>query len=69
MPAGTRTIRVVMTATKFAGAYNDAYLDNISLSLQSVSSLPPPTIGKTLDVTSVTGNVFVRLAHSGASLR
>jgi len=63
VPGGTRTVRVVMTATKFAGAYNDAYLDNISLALSSVASLPPPKIGKTLDVASFTGKVFVRLPH------
>jgi hypothetical protein len=62
VPGGTRTVRLVMTATKFAGAYNDAYLDNVSLSLFG-SQLPPPRLGKTLDVSSVTGNVFVRLAH------
>jgi hypothetical protein len=56
VPRGTRVIRVVMTATKFAGAYNDAYLDNISLSLS-----PPPAIGKTVDVTPVSGQVFVQL--------
>ncbi len=61
VPPGTRTIRVVLTATKFAGAYNDAYADNISLALAGSSALPPPVIGKTLNVTSVTGKVLVRL--------
>jgi hypothetical protein len=63
VPPGTRTIRVLMTATKFAGAYSDAYADNISLALVGSSALPPPppVIGKTLNVTSVTGKVLVRL--------
>jgi hypothetical protein len=65
VPSGTRTIRVVMTATKFAGAYNDAYTDNISLALAGSSALPlpPPVIGKTLNVTPVTGKVLVRLPN------
>ena len=62
VPAGTRSVRVVMTATKFAGAYNDAYLDNLSLTL-----LPPPAIGKTVDVGTVTGKVFVRLPGSASA--
>jgi hypothetical protein len=68
VPRGTRAIRVTMTATKFAGAYNDAYLDNISLSLTSAPAggeLPPPVIGKAVDVSLVSGTVFVRLPHGG----
>ena len=64
---GTRAIRVTMTATKFAGAYNDAYLDNISLSLvpsPAGGELPPPVIGKAVDVSLVSGKVFVRLPHA-----
>ena len=34
LPARTRTIRVVMTATRFSGPYNDGYFDNIMLSLR-----------------------------------
>jgi hypothetical protein len=68
VPAGTRAIRVTMTATKLDGAYNDAYLDNISLTLTSHSAggeLPPPVIGKAVDVSLVSGKVFVRLPHGG----
>jgi hypothetical protein len=62
VPGGTRTIRVVITATKFAGAYNDAYLDNVSLSLLSGPVLlPPPAIGKTVNASVAAGKVFVRL--------
>ena len=68
VPHGTRAIRVTMTATKFAGAYNDAYLDNISLSLAPAvagGELPPPAIGRTVNVSLVSGKVFVRLPHGG----
>jgi hypothetical protein len=69
LPASTRTIRVVITAIKVEGSYNDAYIDNVSLSLGAASGQPPPpsgqlpapTIGKTLNVGSITGKVFVRL--------
>lgn len=62
VPSTTRTIRVVITATKVEGSYNDAYIDNVSLSLgKPLGQLPAPTIGKTLNVTAVTGKVFVRL--------
>ena len=68
VPQGTRVIRVTMTATKFAGAYNDAYLDNISLSLVPASAggqLPPPVIGKEVNVSLVKGKVLVRLPRAG----
>ena len=66
VPPGTRTIRVVLTATKFEGAYNDAYADNISLVLtgSSTTTQPPtpsPVLGKTLNVTSVKGKVLFRI--------
>jgi hypothetical protein len=66
LPASTRTIRVVIIATKVEGSYNDAYIDNVSLSLvagpaQPSGHLPAPTIGKTLNVAAITGKVFVRL--------
>ena len=69
VPPGTRTISVTMTATKFAGGYNDAYLDNISLSLgpaPGIGELPPPAIGQTENVARVSGKVFVRLPYAGA---
>lgn len=73
-PPGTRTIRVVLTATKFEGSYNDAYADNISLTLVGPSTSPPPpppppsstpspVIGKRLNATSVKGKVRVRLPN------
>jgi hypothetical protein len=74
VPPGTRTIRVVLTATKFEGSYNDAYADNVSLVLAGSStsppppppppppqSLPAPVIGKMLNAAPVKGKVLVRL--------
>ena len=40
VPKGTRTIKVVLTATRGDGSYDDGYFDNISLEL--VASPPPP---------------------------
>jgi hypothetical protein len=34
VPAGTRSIRVVMTARRVTGSYNDAYFDNLRLALR-----------------------------------
>ena len=59
---GTRTVRVVLTATKTDGSYNDAYADNLSLTLAGSSGSPTtPVLGKTLNATPVTGKVLVRL--------
>jgi hypothetical protein len=68
VPPRTRTVRVVLTATKTDGSYSDAYADNLSLTLAGSSgsppppptTTPPPVIGKTLNVTSVKGKVLVR---------
>ena len=65
VPKGTRTIRVTIAATKFAGAYNDAYVDNVSLSLTAGAVLPPPAVGKAVNVSVLSGKVFVRLPHGG----
>ncbi len=35
VPVGARTARVTLDMTRFAGAYNDGYADNLSLVLQS----------------------------------
>jgi hypothetical protein len=36
LPAGTRSIDIVMTATRPAGNYNDAYADNVALVLNAI---------------------------------
>lgn len=61
VPRGTRQVRVVITATKSSGAYSDAYLDNVSLTL-----VPAPTLGRTVDVAPVSGQVFVKLPGGAA---
>ena len=58
VPRGTLTIRVVMTATKYAGAYNDGYLDNVSLMLSSAP--PTPVLGKVVNVAPVSGLVLIK---------
>jgi hypothetical protein len=73
VPPGTRTVRVALAETKIDGTYNDAYADNLSLTLagSSGSSPPPPpptttpspVIGKTLNVASVKGKVLIRLPN------
>jgi hypothetical protein len=37
VPVGTRSIRIVVTATRLSGHTNDGYADNLSLVLQSGS--------------------------------
>ena len=41
LPAGTRSVRVVLTLTGGSGGYRDAYADNIGLSLNN-DPVPPP---------------------------
>lgn len=40
VPAGSRSIRVAMTATRSAGAYNDGYFDNLSLTIAEIPAAP-----------------------------
>ncbi len=51
VPAGTRSIQVVITSTRIEGEYNDGYADNVSLTLGTPS---PAVFGSTgiLDVPS-----------------
>jgi len=42
VPSGTRTLAVTITATRFAGSYDDGYADNVSVSL-TASAAPQPT--------------------------
>lgn len=43
VPAGTRTIRVLMTAQGGVGDYIDAYFDNVRLALPGATGVQPPT--------------------------
>jgi hypothetical protein len=44
VPAGTRSVNVVITLTRTDGAYDDGYVDNVSLTLGTASTSPttPP---------------------------
>ncbi len=55
VPAGTRTIRVTITATRVDGAYNDGYADNLSLTLATgaAPAKHPTTTSIACDSTSV----------------
>jgi hypothetical protein len=59
VPAGTRAISVRITATRFAGSYNDGYVDNVTLSLGG-----DPVAGKSVGAKAVSGTVLVKLAGS-----
>ena len=42
VPAGTRSLAVVIRTTRAAGAYDDGYADNISVVLSDNTAAPPP---------------------------
>jgi hypothetical protein len=44
LPAGTRTIRIAVTAKRLEGTYNDGYADNLSLTLGTATAPPVTTI-------------------------
>ena len=70
VPAGTRSIEVVMTATRQEGTFNDGYADNLSLSLGSGSASappPPPVLFAAENVKPVSGTVYIKLPP-GATL-
>ena len=61
VPARTRSIQVVVTATRTEGTYNDGYADNLVLAL---GPAPVPVAGVSVNVTPVSGTVRVRLRGS-----
>jgi hypothetical protein len=61
VPAGTRGIAVRIDAIRDAGAYNDGYIDNVSLTLGSGAA---PVYKKTVVVKVVSGKVGIRLPGS-----
>ena len=70
VPACTRSIKVVITATRLEGTYNDGYADNVSLSLAGsgagAASCPPPVLGSSVNVKPAGGKVFVSVPAGGA---
>ena len=63
VPSGTRAIRVTITATRKAGTYNDGYADNVSLSLTrgEPRPLPPPVLGRLVNLAPLAGQILVRI--------
>jgi hypothetical protein len=63
VPVGTRVVRVTITATRSSGTYNDGYADNVGLSLTrgEPRPLPPPVLGKLVNLAPVSGKVLVRV--------
>ncbi len=77
VPACTRSIRVVITATRVEGTYNDGYADNVGLSLAgsgaataaggtSCAAVAPPVLAKTVNAAPASGKVFVSVPAGGA---
>lgn len=62
VPSGTRTIQILITATRTDGQYNDGYADNVDLTLGP----PPaqPVFAKSVEVTPVSGTVLVQVPGS-----
>jgi hypothetical protein len=76
IPAGTRSIGVVLTSTRTDGAYNDGYADNLSLTLGGAGSTsvtppapPPPVLFTTENAKPVSGQVFVKLPAGASAAR
>ena len=72
VPACTRSIKLVITATRLEGTYNDGYADNVSLSLAGsgagagAASCPPPVLASSVNVKPAGGKVFVSVPASSA---
>ena len=77
VPASTRSIKVVITGTRLSGLYNDAYADNVSLSLAGSgasapggsscpAALSPPVVGKSVNAAPASGKVFVSVPAGSA---
>lgn len=69
VPAGTRSTRVVMTAARTAGSYNDGYLDNVDLELKLSTPPPisPPPARKPTLVVACSGHALVVTVRRGTA--
>jgi hypothetical protein len=63
VPKGTRAIRVVAIATRAEGSDNDAYMDDLSLTMD-VKPVPPDTIKPVLDQLKASPTTFAVGAKS-----
>ncbi|HWK26498.1 MAG TPA: hypothetical protein VNS09_08050 [Solirubrobacter sp.] len=61
LPAGTRAIRVTITATRTEGFYNDGYADNVRLTLGAGGSA---VAGRSVEAREASGTVLVRVPGS-----
>ena len=59
VPPGTRSVLTRLTLTRFSGSADDAYADNLSLTLGA--AVPPPAPGTAVNVAPVKGHVFVKV--------
>ena len=78
VPACTRSLKVVITATRVEGTYNDAYADNVGLSLAGSgaasaaggascpAAVAPPVLAKTVNVAPASGTVLVSVPSRSA---
>jgi hypothetical protein len=60
VPAGTRSIRIAIAATRTAGSYNDGYADNVSFTFAGGT----PVAGKSVAARVISGKVLVRAVGS-----
>lgn len=69
VPSGTRAIVVRMEALGLEGAYQDAYVDNLDLTLApaGLNHLPPAQVGRAVNIAVVKGKVFLQEAGGGAA--
>jgi hypothetical protein len=62
VPPGTRSIAVVIDGERTDGAYNDAYVDDVGLTLAGAAPTPVP--GKSVVAAPVSGRVLVKAPGS-----
>jgi hypothetical protein len=62
VPAGTRSIQLLIVATRTEGSYNDGYVDNVNMTLGPHA--PDPVFAKTFEATPVSGAVLIQVPGS-----
>ena len=64
LPPGTRVVRVLLIATRYVGADNDGYFDNLSLEVDSIAPAISVTVTSTNELTRVRVGETLQLAAS-----